>query len=114
MPDRTALDSDPLAVYRYGAGAWSGGSVSASIGDRIARMRVKELAGYIKSWNPFEASLGLAAINSALNSSESVDKLLGCPAAQRQNISTFSCYVEKLKGRKVAVVGRFPDLGTLQ
>ncbi len=43
-----------------------GASVAAGIGERIAGMPVRELAQYVKSWNPYEASLGLAAINSVL------------------------------------------------
>ena len=38
---------------------------------------MRELAQYVKSWNPYEASLGLAAINSALNSPEQVRNSAG-------------------------------------
>jgi hypothetical protein len=34
---------------------------------KIAGMKVRELASWIKSWNSYEAAMGLAAINSALN-----------------------------------------------
>jgi uncharacterized protein len=40
--------------------------------------------------SPFEATLGLAAINSVLNSPDSVEKHLGQPPAQQPNISAFS------------------------
>jgi uncharacterized protein len=92
----------------------SGISVSATIGKRIAGMRVRKLAGYVKSWNPFEATLGLAAINSVLNSQESTDRLMNVPAAQQQNVSAFSYYANELKGKRVAVVGRFPGLDSLK
>jgi uncharacterized protein len=36
----------------------SGASVTAGIADRIAGMPVRKLAGFVKSWNPFEAALG--------------------------------------------------------
>jgi uncharacterized protein (DUF4213/DUF364 family) len=49
-----------------------GTSVTVGIGERIAGMPVHKLAEFFKSWNPFEATLGLAAINSALNSPEVV------------------------------------------
>jgi uncharacterized protein len=92
----------------------AGASVTAGIGNRIAGMSVRKLAEFVKSWNPFEASLGLAAINSALNSPDAVEQCLGQPAAQQPNISAFSYYAEKMKGRKVAVIGRFPDLTHIQ
>jgi uncharacterized protein len=92
----------------------SGASVTSGIGNQMTGMTVRRLAGYVKSWNPFEAALGLAAINSALNTPESADEFLGRPAAQQRNISVFSDYAEKLRGRRVAVIGRFPDLTPLQ
>jgi uncharacterized protein (DUF4213/DUF364 family) len=90
-----------------------GASVAAGIGDRIAGMSVGTLAQYLKSWNPYEASLGLAAINSALNSPEQVEKLYGRSLSSQGQVSAFVYYAELVRGKKVAVVGRFPDLETL-
>jgi hypothetical protein len=44
---------------------------------RIAGMKLRDLACWIKSWNGYEAAMGLAAINSALNAQSSVAKNCG-------------------------------------
>jgi uncharacterized protein (DUF4213/DUF364 family) len=90
-----------------------GASVASGIGERISGMPVRELAHYVKSWNPYEASLGLAAINSVLNSPEQVEKMYGRPLSTQGQVSAFIHYAELVRGKKVAVVGRFPDLDTL-
>jgi uncharacterized protein len=90
-----------------------GASVAAGISERIAGMPVRELAQYVKSWNPYEASLGLAAINSALNSPEQVTRLYGRPLSEQGQVSAFVRYSEMVRGNKVAVIGRFPDLDVL-
>ena len=90
-----------------------GASVAAGIGDRIAGMSVRMLAQYVKSWNPYEASLGLAAINSVHNSPGCVEKLYGRPLSAQGQVSAFVYYAEKVRDKKVAVVGRFPDLDVL-
>jgi uncharacterized protein (DUF4213/DUF364 family) len=90
-----------------------GASVIAGIGERIAGMSLRKLAEFVKSWNPYEASLGLAAINSVHNSPEQVAKLYGKPLSTQGQVSAFAYYAEMVRGKKVAVVGRFPDLDVL-
>ena len=101
----------PFGIPRmYGP---QGASVISGIGERIVGMSVRELARYVKSWNAYEASLGMAAINSAHNSPEKVGNLCGRPLAEQGNVSAFVYYSELVRGKKVAVVGRFPDLGVM-
>jgi len=90
-----------------------GASAASRIGGRIVGMPVRELAECVKSWDFFEAALGLAAINSVVNSPDQVEKLCGLPLANLEQVSGFEYYAERLRGQKVAVVGRFPDLDTL-
>ncbi len=90
-----------------------GESVASGIGQRIAGMPVRELAKYVKSWNPYEASLGMAAINSTVNSPEQVAGLYGRPLSDQGQVSAFVHYSEMVRGKKVAVIGRFPDLNVL-
>jgi uncharacterized protein (DUF4213/DUF364 family) len=91
----------------------TGASVAAGIGERIAGMSLRKLAEYVKSWNPYEASLGMAAINSALNTPERVAKLYGRPLSTQGKVSAFIYYSKRVRGKKVAVIGRFPDLDAL-
>lgn len=90
-----------------------GGSAISGIGKTIAGMPVRSLAEYVKSWNPYEASLGLAAINSVFNSPDQIEKLTGKPIAEQPQVSAFVHFAEKVRNRKVAVVGHFPDLDEL-
>jgi uncharacterized protein len=90
-----------------------GASVITGIGERIAGISVRKLAEYVKSWNPFEATLGLAAINSTINSAEQVERLYGQPLAHQNQVSAFVYYADMVRARKVTVVGHFPDLDVL-
>jgi uncharacterized protein len=87
-----------------------GSSPISGIGDRIVGMSVRKLAEYAKSWNSYEATLGLAAINSALNTPQQFELLGGKPVSAQKQISAFEYYAERVSGKKVAVIGRFPDL----
>jgi len=98
--------------FERGYGA-HGGSVIAGIGDHIAGMSVRQLAEYVKSWNPYEATLGLAAINSAFNSQEQVERLSGLSLSSQPQVSAFVHYADMLRGKRVAVDGHFPDLDAL-
>jgi uncharacterized protein (DUF4213/DUF364 family) len=110
--DAVGMALTPFGTARmYGP---QGASVISGIGERIEGMSVRELARYIKSWNPYEASLGMAAINAAHNSPENVRKLIGRPLEEQENVSAFVYYSELVRGKKVAVVGRFPDLDVMR
>jgi uncharacterized protein (DUF4213/DUF364 family) len=90
-----------------------GASVAAAIGEPIAGMSICRLAEYVKSWNPYEATLGMAAINSALNSPDQVRLLCNRLPWSQPQASAFVYYAERVRGKKVAVIGRFPDLDEL-
>ena len=91
----------------------TGASVIAGIGEQIAGMPVSKLAEYVKSWNPFEATLGLAAINSVFNSAEQVERLCEQPLSSQSKLSALVHYADVVRAKKVAVIGHFPDLDTL-
>lgn len=102
-----------LTPFDRGKGHGSGGFATSGIGRRIAGMPVRELAGFVKSWNPFEASLGLAAINSVLNAPARVEKMLDGLLPVQSQSNAFLQYRDSLRGKRVAVIGRFPDLEQL-
>jgi uncharacterized protein (DUF4213/DUF364 family) len=106
----TGMALTPSGPKQYGR---QGSSVVSGIGEHIAGMSVRKLAEYVKSWNPYEATLGLAAINSALNSPEQVEALTGHPVSNQSQVSAFVYYGNLVRDKKVAVVGHFPDLDEL-
>ncbi|WP_455212476.1 Rossmann-like domain-containing protein [Kaarinaea lacus] len=71
-----------------------------------------EVAAWIKSWNPFEAAIGLAAANAALNTKTSslAAEATQIPTTNSPNLSVFDYFLPKLKNKKVVVIGRYPGL----
>jgi len=74
---------------------------------------VKELAKGIKSWEFFEASIGLSAINSVLSSCENLQRMKQDGFQQLPIGSAFDLIAENAKGKKVAVIGQFRNMGEL-
>lgn len=78
---------------------WSGTLVRKSIAD---------LAGWLNSWNPYEATVGLAAINAAINARSGL--IENATAIGSGNLAVFEHFLPLVRGRKVAVIGRYPGL----
>lgn len=76
----------------------------------IAGMKIRELAARIKSWNNYDAAMGLAAINSVLNARASVQSNCGTLLDESANRDVFSSLMDALRGKRVAVVGHFHNL----
>jgi uncharacterized protein (DUF4213/DUF364 family) len=71
------------------------------------------LAEHITSWNMFDASLALGAINAWFNRRERVEGLLGRPLVSERGVALFERLAERFAGGSVAVVGHFPHLEPL-
>lgn len=81
---------------------------------QLRGMKVRDLARKIKSWNWYEAAMGLAAINSCLNSPETVRRNCGALLHEEAKEDVFHVLREDLRGKKVAVVGHFLGLERLK
>lgn len=82
----------------------------------IAGMPVKKLAGYVKSWNMVQASIGQAAINSFYNTPDRVEAMMGRPFAKTEDPNennAFKQFLPEITGRNVAVIGHFPNIDSL-
>lgn len=79
----------------------------------VVGMKVYDAAKLIKSWSNYEAALGLAAINSVINTSNNFEVLSGISMKKQKNVNDFEYMKDKIKGKKVAVIGHFPDLEPL-
>jgi uncharacterized protein len=71
------------------------------------------LAERITSWNMFEASLALGALNSWYNRRDRVEGLLGRPLVGERGTRLFERLAQRFTGGAVAVVGHFPHLEPL-
>ncbi|MCG7922867.1 MAG: DUF364 domain-containing protein [Candidatus Thiodiazotropha lotti] len=81
---------------------WSGTLVGRNL---------KQLAGWVKSWNQHEAAIGMAALNAEINSNnpltESATPLFPKGSA---NLAVFEHFKPQLTGKKVVVIGRYPGI----
>lgn len=75
---------------------------------RLEGLPLKEVAKLSKSWNFVEASIGVAAINSYYNQENRCKNEY--PRLYESNCTAFDYYKEELSGKKVAVIGHFPNL----
>jgi hypothetical protein len=75
--------------------------------------KLRELAALVKSWHPLEAALGVAAINSYVNAPSTMAKVWKTQPESQVNESVFVVMKPVLAGKKVTVVGHFPDLDEL-
>ncbi|MCG8055536.1 MAG: DUF364 domain-containing protein [Candidatus Thiodiazotropha endolucinida] len=106
-----------LARSRSSTGlAMSPGSMTRVLpwsGTLVGR-NLKQLAGWVKSWNPHEAAVGMAALNAEINSNnpltESATPLFPQGSA---NLAVFEHFKPQLKGKKVVVIGRYPGIEQL-
>lgn len=93
-----------------------GGKKEAEL-PKITGIPLKKLAGYAKSWNMLEASMGQAAINAAFNNPAEVMAITGQPMTISDDPKKFNVFKQltpEISGKKVAVIGHFPDIDQLQ
>ncbi|MGI6428628.1 MAG: Rossmann-like domain-containing protein [Syntrophomonadaceae bacterium] len=94
----------------------NGGQENSDEYRELVGMPLKELAGYVKSWTFPNASLGMAAINSALNTTQQVSVLTNPTFQITENSeedNAFSTFMPYIKDKKVAVIGHFPNIEEL-
>lgn len=93
---------------KMGLATWSGGRHPVSLENMPEagqQSSAKALAEYLKSDNPLESSLGLAAVNSLLPDA---------PKANLINVNAGDLILELGKNKKVAVIGHFPFVAKMQ
>jgi uncharacterized protein (DUF4213/DUF364 family) len=90
------------------------GVYESALPGRLAGVEARWLADRITSWNMFEASLALAAINSWYNRRDRLLGLLGGPLSAVRGSHLFERLSRRFAGGSVAVVGHFPHLAPLR
>lgn len=80
----------------------------------LAGRRLADLAPWVQGWDPFEATVGMAAINAAINPGSGMAAAAhGLPRGPSGNLSVFYHFADQLAGRRVVIVGRYPGLDAL-
>lgn len=70
---------------------------------------IKELTEWIFSWNPYEASIGLAAVNSVINN-RSIPNTVYLNPGKNANLGVFDYFLPQLLNQKVVVIGHYPGI----
>ncbi len=66
-----------------------------------------ELCAWINEWDAHQASIGMAAINATLNAKHALPKGISLPTG---NLAVFEHFLPQLIGKKVVVIGRYPNI----
>lgn len=81
---------------------WSGTLVGKPVG---------ELAPWLRSWNSFEATVAMAAINAEINSrSPLLTQAEPLSPYGPGNLAVFEYFLPMIRGKRVAIIGRYPRL----
>ena len=78
---------------------------------------LREAGEYVLSWQGQEASIAVAAINAYYNQPGKVQEMQGfhggdasaATLEERKKLEAFAMYTERIRGKKVAVIGHFPN-----
>lgn len=78
----------------------------------LAGRPLMELAPWLRGWNPHAASIGLAAVNAALNTADNPVLAGAAPLVGDGpgNLAVFEHFAPRLAGQRVVVIGRYPGL----
>lgn len=72
---------------------------------------VVELSSWLRSWDSYQATVAMAAINAVINTNSPLSKqAIALPPATSANLSVFEYFLPQLKGKQVSVIGRYPGL----
>ncbi len=82
--------------------AWSGTLVNTAI---------KDIAPWLESWDSYKATVGMAAINAAINhNSPLILDAKPLPPQKSANLAVFDHFLPMMRSQKVVVIGRYPGL----
>ena len=74
---------------------------------------LREVASLARSWNFKEATLGMAAINAYYNTIDNAHRLGHKDENDEHGKNAFDYMIEGLSGKKVAMIGHFPNIERL-
>ena len=77
----------------------------------LVNKSISELASWLLSWNPYQATVAMAAINSVINSSSTLpDNATVLSPEGSANLVVFEHFLPQIRNKKVCVIGRYPGL----
>lgn len=82
-------------------------------GDLVGKP-LKDLAAWILQWQPHQATIAMAAINSCLNNRSLPNSVALDNTSQHPNLAVFDYFLPQLQGKKVVVIGHYPNIEQYQ
>ena len=77
----------------------------------LVNQPIRELSSWLRSWDPYQATVAMAAINALINpNSPLLEQAIALPIATSANLSVFEYFLPQLQGKQVSVIGRYPGL----
>lgn len=68
---------------------------------------LRELCTWINEWDVYQATVGMAAINAAINAQNILPSGVALSAG---NLAVFEHFLPQIQGKKVVVIGRYPNI----
>jgi uncharacterized protein (DUF4213/DUF364 family) len=80
----------------------------------LHRKPLADLAAWILQWDPYQATVAMAAINSCLNSRPLPESVPVEQNGDQANLAVFDHFLPQLLGKNVAVIGHYPGIERYQ
>jgi uncharacterized protein (DUF4213/DUF364 family) len=71
---------------------------------------IAELAAWVREFEPYQATVGMAAVNAAINCRHTLPDGLGLEPGTHGNLAVFEHFLPRIQGKKIVVIGRYPGL----
>ncbi len=72
---------------------------------------VAELSSWLRSWDSYQATVAMAAINAVINTNSPLpQQAIALTPATSANLSVFEYFMPQIQGKQVSVIGRYPGL----
>jgi uncharacterized protein len=75
---------------------------------------ITDLAAWITEWEPYQATVAMAAINSCINSRPLPDSIALQNSAEHANLAVFDYFLSLIQGKNVVVIGHYPGIERYQ
>ncbi|MGF1490025.1 MAG: Rossmann-like domain-containing protein [Prochloraceae cyanobacterium] len=75
----------------------------------LTNKSIREIATWVRSWNSYQATVGMAVINAAINERSALAQKAK-PLSPSSNLAVFEHFLPQIENKKVAVIGRYPGL----
>lgn len=77
----------------------------------LVNKQIQELCLWLRSWNPYQATVAMAAINAIINTNSPLaQQAIALPPSASANLAVFEHFLPQLRGKRVSVIGRYPGL----